>query len=76
MSESMGQVTVDGRNFDLDKLSGEARQQALNINLVDEEIRHLQIRLAFRRDGEASTPVDGEVACRPAPAHNNFTAGG
>jgi hypothetical protein len=47
MSESMGHVTVDGRNFDLEKLSGEARQQALNINLVDEEIRRLQVKLAI-----------------------------
>jgi hypothetical protein len=31
----------------LDKLSGPARQQALNINLVDQEIRHLQFQLAI-----------------------------
>lgn len=38
-------VTIDGRDFDLDKLSGEARQQAANIQVVDEEIRRLQVRL-------------------------------
>ena len=47
MSESMGHVAVDGRNFELEKLSGEARQQAMNIRMVDEEIRRLQVRLAI-----------------------------
>ena len=47
MSESMGHVTVDGRDFDMEKLSGEARQQAMNIKVVDEEIRRLQVRLAI-----------------------------
>ena len=37
----MAHVTIDGRDFDLDKLSGEARQQAMNINLVDQEIHRL-----------------------------------
>lgn len=43
----MAHVTVDGRDFDLDKLSGEARQQALNVSIVDEEIRRLQVRLTI-----------------------------
>lgn len=43
----MGHVTINGRDFKLDKLSGNARQQALNINLVDQEIRHLQFQLAI-----------------------------
>lgn len=43
----MGHVTVDGRDFDLEKLSGEARQQAMNIKVVDEEIRRLQVRLGI-----------------------------
>ena len=37
----MSLITIDGRDFELGKLSGPARQQALNINLVDQEIRHL-----------------------------------
>jgi hypothetical protein len=41
----MAHVTIDGRDFDLDKLSGEARQQAMNVNLVDQEIRRLQVLL-------------------------------
>jgi len=43
----MAHVTVDGRDFDLGKLSGEARQQAMNINMVDQEIRRLQVQLAI-----------------------------
>jgi hypothetical protein len=43
----MSHVTVDGREFDLDRLSGEARQQAMNIKVVDEEIRRLQVKLAI-----------------------------
>ena len=43
----MSHVSIDGRDFELDKLSGPARQQALNINLVDQEIRRLQVQLAI-----------------------------
>jgi len=43
----MSHVTIDGRDFELDKLSGEAKQQAININLVDQEIRRLQFQLAI-----------------------------
>jgi hypothetical protein len=42
----MSHVTIDGRDFELDKLSGPARQQALNIN-VDQDIRRLQVQLAI-----------------------------
>ena len=41
----MSHVTIDGRDFELDKLSGPACQQALN--LVDQEIRRLQVQLAI-----------------------------
>lgn len=43
----MPHITVDGRDFDLDKLSGEARQQAVNVSIVDEEIRRLQVMLTI-----------------------------
>jgi hypothetical protein len=43
----MSHVTIDGRDFELDKLSEPARQQAVNINLVDQEIRRLQFQLAI-----------------------------
>jgi hypothetical protein len=41
----MAHVTVDGRIYDLDKLSESARQQAMNIEIVDQEIRRLQVQL-------------------------------
>ena len=43
----MAHVTIDGRDFDLDKLSEPARQQAMNLNKVDEERRRLNVRLAI-----------------------------
>jgi hypothetical protein len=43
----MSHVTIDGRDFELDKLSGPARQQAMNINVIDQEIRGLQFQLAI-----------------------------
>jgi hypothetical protein len=41
----MGYVSIDGRNFD--KPSEPARQQAMDINLVDQEIRRLQVQLTI-----------------------------
>ena len=37
---------LTAETFELDKLSEPARQQAMNIHLVDQEIRHLQFQLA------------------------------
>jgi hypothetical protein len=71
----MSHVTIDGRDFELDKLSRPARQQAMNINLVDQEIRRpaspagdppncaqrLRDRAA-RRTAEGSVR-NGEIGC-------------
>ena len=43
----MATVTVDGREYDTEKLSEPARQQVVNLAAVDEEIRRLQARLAI-----------------------------
>ena len=43
----MATVTVDGREYDSEKLSGGARQQLMNIAAVDEELRRLQARAAI-----------------------------
>ena len=45
----MAHVTINGRTYEVDKLSGPARRQAANINLVDQEIRRLQVQLAICR---------------------------
>ena len=43
----MAHVTIDGRDYELDKLSEPARQQVMNLNTVDEERRRLNVRLAI-----------------------------
>ena len=73
----MAHVTIDGRDFDLDRLSGEARQQAMNINLVDQEIHRLQVQLKnlpdgaqCLRDGVAASATEGSVR----PGESNVVA--
>lgn len=43
----MATVTIDGREYDLEKLTPEAQQQVMNLSAVDGEIRHLQTQLAI-----------------------------
>lgn len=43
----MAKVTIDGREYDLEALSDNARKQVMNLAAVDAEIRHLQVRLAI-----------------------------
>lgn len=38
----MASVTIDGREYDADKMSEAARQQVVNVAAVDEELRRLQ----------------------------------
>ena len=43
----MAHVTVDGRDFEMDTLTGEAKMQAANIMIIDQEIArlHTQIKI-------------------------------
>lgn len=41
----MSHVTIDGRQFDLDTLSDEARQQAANIQVIDQEMARLKTQM-------------------------------
>jgi hypothetical protein len=41
----MAHVTVDGRDFEMDTLTGEAKVQAANIMVIDNEIAHLQTQI-------------------------------
>lgn len=41
----MNHVTIDGRQFNLDELSGEARQQAANIHVIDQEMARLKTQM-------------------------------
>ena len=60
----MAHVTIDGRTYEVDKLSGSARQQAANINLVDQEIHRLQVaigrtaRTAYATALQSALPKD------------------
>ena len=41
----MAHVTIDGRDFEMDSLTGEAKIQAANIQIIDREIAHLQTQI-------------------------------
>jgi hypothetical protein len=41
----MAHVTIDGRDFEMDTLTGEARVQAANIMIIDQEIARLQTQI-------------------------------
>jgi hypothetical protein len=41
----MAHVTIDGRDFEMDTLTGEARVQAANIHVIDQEIARLQTQI-------------------------------
>ena len=41
----MAHVTIDGRDFEMDTLSGEAKMQAANIHIIDHEIAWLQTQI-------------------------------
>jgi hypothetical protein len=58
----MSHVTIDGRDYELDKLSEPARQQAININLVDQEIRRLQFQLAICQTARNAYAADLQAA--------------
>ncbi len=45
----MAKVTIDGRDFDLDTLSGEARKQAANIHVIDVELARLHTQVLIHQ---------------------------
>lgn len=40
-------ITIDNKEYDTDKLSDEAKNQLVNVQLADQEIQRLQVRLAI-----------------------------
>jgi hypothetical protein len=64
----MAHVTIDGRDFEMDTLSGEAKMQAANIMIIDQEIARLQTQIkiftvaASLRDCSAAGVAEGVVA--------------
>jgi hypothetical protein len=47
-------ITIDGREYDSDKLSEAARQQVMNIQAVDQELSRLQMRIAICQTARAT----------------------
>ncbi len=45
----MAIVTIDGRDFDLDTLSGEAKKQAANIHVIDVEMQRLRTQMLIHQ---------------------------
>ena len=43
----MASITIDGKEFDLEKLSDAAKGHISALQIVDAEIRHLQIKLSI-----------------------------
>lgn len=43
----MPMIKIDGQDYDTDKLSEEAKKQLSTLQLVDNEIRHLQIQIGI-----------------------------
>lgn len=43
----MPMIKIDGKDYDTDKLSEQAKQQLSALQVVDNEIRHIQIQLSI-----------------------------
>jgi hypothetical protein len=60
----MTQLSIDGQTYELESLSEEARRQLVNLQLTDEEIRRLQVRLAIAQTARAAyaSALNAELA--------------
>lgn len=62
-------ITIDNKEYDTDHLSDEAKSQLANVQLTDQEIQRLQIRLAITQTARnayaqalnAALPVAGDT---------------
>lgn len=67
----MPTIQIDGKDYDTDTLSDEAKKQLSALQIVDNEIRHLQIQLSIANTARGvhvqmlkaaiSNPLDGDV---------------
>ena len=53
-SEMANTVKIEGKDYELDQLSDNARAQIVNLNVTDQEIARLQARLAIAQTARAS----------------------
>ena len=50
----MPTVTIDNKEYDLDRLSDEAKQQLTNLQVCDQEIARLNIQLAIAQTARSA----------------------
>ena len=54
MSAKTSSITIDGKDYALDKLSANARAQIVNLKVTDQEIARLQTQLAIVQTARAA----------------------
>ena len=47
MSEANGTITIDGKSYEVSRLSENAKSQIANIKATDREIEHLKAKMAI-----------------------------
>tara|TARA_E500000318_G_scaffold88124_1_gene85250 strand:- start:12290 stop:12514 length:225 start_codon:yes stop_codon:yes gene_type:complete len=47
-------ITIDGKDYELSKMSDEAKEQLNNVRVVDQEIERLQMKLAIAQTAKAT----------------------
>lgn len=53
-AQGAGSVTIDGKSYPIDSLSEAARQQLQNIQMADNEIKHLKARLSLAQTARSA----------------------
>ncbi|HJU10987.1 MAG TPA: hypothetical protein VJ728_08920 [Candidatus Binataceae bacterium] len=63
----MPKITIDGREYDSENLSDNAKQQLMNLTAVEAEIRHLQAQLAMFQTARSAylSGLTAELAKEP-----------
>lgn len=64
-------VTIDGQQYELDKLSEQARNQVLNLRITDQEIQRLNHQLAITKTARVAyaNALKGELESAEATEH-------
>ena len=49
----MPSITIDNQEYDLDKLSDAAKAQIQSLQIIDAELRHLQVQVSIANTAKA-----------------------
>ena len=49
----MASITIDNQEYDLDKLSDAAKAQIQSLQIIDAELRHLQVQIQITNTAKA-----------------------